>query len=334
MEGCLAVSSDGKSGGLALMWREGVRVMVQNYSKYHIDASVSMEDGETLRFTGFYGQADPRSRQNAWDMLRRVKSRNNEKWIVGGDFNDILNNAKKEGGRRKPKTLMDEFANFLDEQNLSDVKTCNGWYTWTNNRDGKGLVKERLDRFIVSDAVMESLPFLITYIMRQSKSDHEAILLDTEGSKPKNKNIDQRVRFRYDHCWAKEKGARDIINGIWSNRERDSLEKMEEKMDRVRSALGPWQCKKFGKMKNEMRKLEKQIEVVIDFASKADSGKTLKETRRRLGFLYAKEESYWAQRSRSRWLREGDRNTRFFHAKATGRLKKNNIERLKDAEGN
>ncbi|TYG40385.1 hypothetical protein ES288_D12G088500v1, partial [Gossypium darwinii] len=84
MEGCLAVCSEGRSGGLALMWREGVRVTVQNYSKYHIDASDSMQDGENLRFTGFYGQVDPRLRQHAWDMLRRVKSRNNEKWIVGG----------------------------------------------------------------------------------------------------------------------------------------------------------------------------------------------------------------------------------------------------------
>ncbi|XP_052486360.1 uncharacterized protein LOC105767066 [Gossypium raimondii] len=60
----------------------------------------------------------------------------------------------------------------------------------------------------------------------------------------------------------------------------------------------------------------------------------LKETRKRLDFLYAREESYWAQRSRSRWLREGDQNTRFFHAKASGRLKKNYIEKLKDAAGN
>ncbi|KAK8356488.1 hypothetical protein V6Z12_A05G357200, partial [Gossypium hirsutum] len=42
----------------------------------------------------------------------------------------------------------------------------------------------------------------------------------------------------------------------------------------------------------------------------------------------------WAQRSRSKWLREGDRNTRYFHSKATGRLKKNFIEKLKDMNGN
>ncbi|KAK5839725.1 hypothetical protein PVK06_008557 [Gossypium arboreum] len=82
-----------------------------------------------------------------------------------------------------------------------------------------------------------------------------------------------------------------------------------------------------------MQNLEKHIDWIIDSTSRKESGRTLKETRRRLDFLYAREESYWAQRSRSKWLREGDRNTRYFHSKATGRLKKNIIEKLKDAEG-
>ncbi|PPD83802.1 hypothetical protein GOBAR_DD19272 [Gossypium barbadense] len=223
MEGCLAVCSEGRSGGLALMWREGVRVTVQNYSKYHIDASDSMQDGENLRFTGFYGQVDPRLRQHAWDMLRRVK-------------------------------------------------------------------------------IVESLPFLTSYIVRQSKSDHEANLMDTDGSKPNDKSIDQRAWFRYDHCWAEEKGARDIISGIWSNRERDTLEKMES--------------------------------VRVNIGSCDQSTSLLKNARRKLGHLYDVEERHWATRVHSQWLNDGDRNTRYFHVRASGHKNKNYIERLKDKNGN
>ncbi|PPD99239.1 hypothetical protein GOBAR_DD03731 [Gossypium barbadense] len=132
MEGCLAVSSEGKSGGLALMWR----------------------------FTGFYGQTDPNLRQLSWDMLRRVKSTINEGWIMGGNFNTILNNSEKDRGRRKPKTSMDDFCDILVELNLTDVKTCNGCFTWTNNREGTMLVKERLDRFVISDEARD----IITHI--------------------------------------------------------------------------------------------------------------------------------------------------------------------------
>ncbi|MBA0688546.1 hypothetical protein Goari_006323 [Gossypium aridum] len=44
MEGCLAVSSGGKSSGLALLWREGVKVVVQNYSNYHIDSLITLDE--------------------------------------------------------------------------------------------------------------------------------------------------------------------------------------------------------------------------------------------------------------------------------------------------
>jgi hypothetical protein len=49
--------------------------------------------------------------------------------------------------------------------------------------------------------------------------------------------------------------------------------------------------------------------------------------------LLYKEEMLWMQRSRVTWLREGDRNTRFFHQKAIWRARKNKIKKLKDNEG-
>ncbi|PPS15817.1 hypothetical protein GOBAR_AA04758 [Gossypium barbadense] len=68
----------GKSGGLALLWKEGVKVSVQNYSKYHIDSLVSLDDGMMLWITVFYGQADSNLRKQLWDMLTRVKRMINE----------------------------------------------------------------------------------------------------------------------------------------------------------------------------------------------------------------------------------------------------------------
>jgi hypothetical protein len=46
-----------------------------------------------------------------------------------------------------------------------------------------------------------------------------------------------------------------------------------------------------------------------------------------------REEMLWMQRSRIDWLREGDRNSRFFHQKAVWRARKNKIARLRDENG-
>ncbi|KAH1090552.1 hypothetical protein J1N35_017809 [Gossypium stocksii] len=60
----------------------------------------------------------------------------------------------------------------------------------------------------------------------------------------------------------------------------------------------------------------------------------LKISRIKLGYLYAKDESYWAQILRIQWFKGGDRNTCFFHVRATSRLKKNKIKGLNDSNGN
>ncbi|CAM8960612.1 unnamed protein product [Rhodiola kirilowii] len=46
-----------------------------------------------------------------------------------------------------------------------------------------------------------------------------------------------------------------------------------------------------------------------------------------------REELFWKQRSRVDWLREGDRNTRFFHQRASHRRKVNRIEKLMSSKG-
>ena len=46
------------------------------------------------------------------------------------------------------------------------------------------------------------------------------------------------------------------------------------------------------------------------------------------------EEMMWMQRSRITWLKEGDRNTKYFQSKAVWRARKNKIRELTDSIGN
>ena len=55
--------------------------------------------------------------------------------------------------------------------------------------------------------------------------------------------------------------------------------------------------------------------------------------RRELNGLLDDEEIYWAQRSRVHWLKEGDRNMKFFHARVSKRRKLNMITGIWDKHG-
>ncbi|KAL9659348.1 hypothetical protein QQ045_024154 [Rhodiola kirilowii] len=46
-----------------------------------------------------------------------------------------------------------------------------------------------------------------------------------------------------------------------------------------------------------------------------------------------REELLWRQRSQAEWLLEGDRNTKFFHARASHRRKVNRIDKLRNEDG-
>jgi hypothetical protein len=50
--------------------------------------------------------------------------------------------------------------------------------------------------------------------------------------------------------------------------------------------------------------------------------------------LLHQEEMWWNQRSRVLWLKHGDKNTSFFHKKASQRRQKNRIDAITDCEGN
>lgn len=48
---------------------------------------------------------------------------------------------------------------------------------------------------------------------------------------------------------------------------------------------------------------------------------------------YKKEKEYWSRKARVRWLREGDKNSSYFHAATAERRKRNRIDHLITAEG-
>ncbi|KAL1172609.1 hypothetical protein V6Z11_A05G359600 [Gossypium hirsutum] len=239
----LTVNSEGQSGGLALMWKEWINVSIQSFSKHHIDSIVNLENNKIMRVMGFYGHANLSLRHSSWDILRRVGDSVRDDWVVGGDFNLILNDAEKEGGRRGVRAQMNDFKAVMDDLALVDIKPDSGWFTWVNNRSGGDLVKERIDRFLSSVSLVENFPFIATKMVRQSQSDHDEILLDLWGRRPKDHPNDHRLSFKFDVCWADDREAKKIIGSAWN---RDDID-YGEKIERVRSVLGYWQRKKYGK---------------------------------------------------------------------------------------
>ncbi|KAH1064048.1 hypothetical protein J1N35_029035 [Gossypium stocksii] len=132
------MNSEGRSGDITLTWREGVDVAIQNYSNHRIDSLVRLENQSNLIFTSFYGYEDPNLRSSSWDMLRRVRGSVREEWVVGGDFNIVLNDAKKEGGHKK---------GYKPKKQLKDPRLCFKYdECWAKDREAKDIINSAWNR--------------------------------------------------------------------------------------------------------------------------------------------------------------------------------------------
>ena len=100
---------DGLSGGLALLWDDSIRVDVKDVQFFYIDVNITGSDDIQWRFTGFYGHPDTGQRHVSWDLLRSLRRGGDEKWVVAGDFNEILSMGEKSGGRIRSMSQMIAF---------------------------------------------------------------------------------------------------------------------------------------------------------------------------------------------------------------------------------
>jgi hypothetical protein len=88
-----------------------------------------------------------------------------------------------------------------------------------------------------------------------------------------------------------------------------------------------------GSIKNDIAIVEEQLKDPSLWAETVEDLLRFKALEKHHGELLKRQETMWRQRSRAIWLKDGDRNTKFFHNKASQRSKVNEIKKLKDEDG-
>lgn len=120
--------------------------------------------------------------------MRRLRGSTSIPWLIGGDFNGILQHGENKGGRTKADKLINDFSSVVDDCNLIDMGFSGDPYTWCNRRPNGQTVYERIDRILCNSAGLSNFPNNSIEHLDYQNSDHQPVVLHVDNAPIRQKN--------------------------------------------------------------------------------------------------------------------------------------------------
>lgn len=236
--------------------------------------------------------------------------------ILMGDFNEVRYKSDRFGSVFNAKGAL-AFNSFIEDAELEEVNLGGSMFTWCHKSDTK---MSKLDRFFVSNNLLNSCPHISAFTLERYLTDHRLILLrETEcdyGPTP----------FRFFHHWLELDGFNNFVVDSWGlapgdgkNAMRNLVYKLKFLKEKIRVWVREYRRKCFG----EKDHCRDEIKIIDEIMDKGKGSEFIVNKRmelvnaiHRLDHLQAMK---LAQKVKVKWAIEGDENSSFFH----GMLNKN-----------
>lgn len=323
-------NSLGISGGLVLFWGESIKLSLLSQGERYFDVLVEDgSDGGPWRATFIYGEPRVENRPDMWERMRTLCGEWLGPWMLIGDFNEAMWQYEHFSQCPRPEKQMLDFREVLSHCDLHDIGFSGLPWTYNNNQEGSKNVRVRLDRGVANSEWIYRFSDTSVTHLSSSQSDHK-VLLSTHGG---NRQDRPRKIFRYEIMWEREVELGIVIEKAWLKRNPGSdLGALASGLKVVTENLKCWSRANFGHVERQLESLRSTLEN-LEREDPLRNHEAILETRRELDELLYREEMMWLQRSRITWLKEGDRNTKYFHKQARWCARKNCIKKLKKDDG-
>ncbi|XP_071713136.1 uncharacterized protein [Rutidosis leptorrhynchoides] len=198
----------GASGGLLLIW---------DPSTFIFDLAIEGEFFIAIKgkWAGYasdmviinvYGPHNHQKKLRFWSELSKLIDSIDVPHIIFGDFNEVRTKSERLNCIFK-QTWTDNFNNFINNNNLIDLPL--GGKKYTRICFNK-LKFSKLDRFLISESILQLWPDVSSKTLDRDLSDHCPIILKNSffdfGPKP----------TRVFNAWLKLENADEIIKNTWS----------------------------------------------------------------------------------------------------------------------
>lgn len=250
-DSCFDVDNRRSSGDIVFLWKQGVNLQIQNFTKWHKDKL----KGYQQLYTGFYGHIDTSKRSLSQSHLNELKPLPNCPQFYFGDFNEITSQRKKYSAGIQPLKQMKKFQDALLSCELHEIHGYDPRFTQSNKRLGKAFTKEKLDQVLANNRGMELLHGSKYHTLPTIKSYHSPLLIYLKGHSPtvsKKSHI-----FRYEATQEMFLECSSIVKDSWSVNPDANNDKMDIhlKLKVCKLALTKW--RRFERWKAKAAQSEK-----------------------------------------------------------------------------
>ncbi|XP_074282823.1 uncharacterized protein LOC141607370 [Silene latifolia] len=222
----------------------------------------------------------------------------------------------------------DLFNNWIESCELVELEFSGAAHTWSRGNSVETRQSARLDRALCnSDWSLLFSEASVKYLSA-IQSDHCPLLISPNGFAPLNAIHRQ---FRFQAAWLTHEKFSDFVTNNWQ-----PGGDLTTQLSTLSTKLQNWNEEVFDNIFRKKRELIARINgCQKKLALVRDKGTIVLEAklRRELDETLDREEILWCQKSRFDFIRDGDRNTSYFHVSTLVRRWCNRIKSLKNSEG-
>jgi len=317
----------GTHGGLVTAWDPTIFTLQSHFLKPYTLTTVFTCNASNLDFTvtNTYGPADHTASASFLQHLRDLHPIINGPWILLGDFNLVRCPSDKNNGQIN-SNLATAFNDTIHDLLIEEVVLSDRLYTWSNKQPFPILAK--LDRALTNNELNLIFPLTCLTSLPQPTSDHTPLLLSLSTDLPKPSH------FRLENSWLRNRSFLTSITQAWQQAptRSDDAGTLVACIKAARAAAKAWS--RCNRAPPELTQNCQFIIQLFDFFEETRNLSNEEFQVRRLAQetltqLLKDQATYWRQRSKYKAIREADANTKFHHAHATQRLRRNYIRMIR-----
>nr|GEX62741.1 RNA-directed DNA polymerase, eukaryota [Tanacetum cinerariifolium] len=301
---------------------KGVANNLSDIIESHGESGVWLKNGIDLTIIAVYAPRDLRDKFMLWEYLGHVVNQWHGEVVIMGDFNEVRCKSDRFGSYFNVQGA-NVFNSFIVNAGLEEVPIGGSAFTWCHKFATK---MSKLDRFLVSNNLLNICPHISAIKLERYLSDHMPILL--------RESIHDYglVPFRFFHHWLELDGFYTFFPDTWRNAPEDmsnGMRNMTGKLKFLKYKIRKWikdnRCNRkvaFDKLKEELCLADEAIDNGVGTEEIVNKRVVVLNLLRYIDQMHAMD---LAQKAKIKWSIEGDENLSFFHGMVNKKRNQSNI---------